>query len=295
MTIRHFKIFVAVAETGKMCTAAERLHISQPSVSQAIRELEEYYGVLLFERLSQRIYITEHGKDFLSYARRAVEAFEQAEKIAFGAAKREIVRIGGSVSVGTMLLPEIVKKLQQKQPDADIRVVVDNTTMIEKLVEQNELDIALVEGIVKSDRLIQQGILEDELMLVAGREHPFYFRKSVTIEELEGQSFISRENGSSERNQFEQFLAEHQIRMRSAWICSNTEAIKQAVLNGEGLAILSKLLIQKELESGVLKRVTVDGVTMKRTLKLIYNDKKYFNSAMNMFVELCGGKKEKML
>lgn len=287
MTIRHLKIFVTVAEMGKMRSAAERLHISQPSVSQAIREMEDYYGVQLFERLAQRIYITENGKNLLSYARHVVESFEQFEENAFCEAKKEIIRIGGSVSVGTVLLPKLLKQLKFEQKEAEIQVTVNNTAVIEKMIENNELDIAIVEGIVKNSRLVQKEIMEDELVLVAGKAHPFFNRASIQIEELEGQSFVSRENGSAERNQFEQYLLENQIKMKCTWVCSNTEAIKQAVLNGEGLAILSRMLIKKELKEEQFHVISVEGINIKRIIKMIYYENKYFNSTMQRFAEIC--------
>ena len=100
MTIRHLQIFVAVADCGKMRAAAERLHISQPSVSQAVRELESYYNIKLFERLSQRIYITETGKKLLPYARHIIDSFETMEGFINDTSSGNVIRVGGSVSVG---------------------------------------------------------------------------------------------------------------------------------------------------------------------------------------------------
>ena len=92
MTIRHLRIFIEVADTGKMSSAASNLYISQPTVSQAIKELEEYYGMLLFERLSKKLYITEKGKKLLSYARNVVKQFDDMEEMIFEAGYVEKIR-----------------------------------------------------------------------------------------------------------------------------------------------------------------------------------------------------------
>ena len=287
MNIRHLKIFVTVAECGKMRMAAQILHISQPSVSQAIQELESYYGIQLFDRLAQRIYITEMGKNLLPFARHIIDSYDSMEEFAFDASKKNIIRIGGSVSVGTVLLPEIIKKLKIQVPNIDIRVIVDNTTEIEQMVVNSEADIAVVEGMVENIDLVRKNIMVDELVLVVGKQHPFYKQPIISLEELAGKDLISRENGSAERNQFEHYLVEHDIHMISKWSCTNTEAIKQAVRGGEGIAILSKMLVGREVEEGDFHIVKVKDVDIKRNLKLIYHRNKYFTPSMDAFARIC--------
>ena len=287
MTIRHLQIFVAVADCGKMRAAAEKLHISQPSVSQAVRELEIYYNIKLFERLSQRIYITETGRKLLPYARHIIDSFESMEGFINDTSCGSVIRVGGSVSVGTRLLPPIIKRLEHEIPDVDVRVIVDNTAAIEGKIQTSELDIAVVEGIVRSDELVKKEIYDDELVLVVGPEHELFNHPSITLRELTNHALISRESGSVERNQFEQFLLEHDIRMKNKWSCSNTETIKKAVLNGEGIAILSRMVIEKEIAAGEVRALNVEDTRMKRKIKLIYHKNKYISQSMQQFIDIC--------
>lgn len=287
MTIRHLQIFVTVADCGKMRAAAEKLHISQPSVSQAIRELEHYYNIQLFERLSQRIYITETGKHLLPYARHIIDSFETMEGFLKDSSAGNTIRIGASVSVGTRLLPPMIKALERELPEADIRVTVDNTTVIEGMIQRSELDLAIVEGIVRSEELVKEDIYDDELLLVVGPEHKLFNCPDITLEELAKQALISRESGSVERNQFEQFLLEHEINMKNKWSCSNTETIKKAVLNGEGVAILSKLVIEKEVRQGKVRALNVANIQMKRKIKLIYHKNKFISHPMKKMITIC--------
>lgn len=287
MTVRHLQIFVTVADCGKMRAAAEKLHISQPSVSQAIRELESYYNVKLFERLSQRIYITETGSDLLPYARHIIDSFKKMEGFLKDSSAGNIIRVGGSVSVGTRLLPPIIKSLEKELPDVDVRVTVDNTTVIEGKIQRSELDIAIVEGIVRSDELIKKDVYDDELVLVAGPGHEFFDHPDIRLEDLTNRALISRETGSVERNQFEQFLLEHDIKMKNKWSCSNTETIKKAVLNGEGIAILSKMVIEKEIAGGKVRALNVAHVQMKRKINMIYHKNKFISQSMSRFIDIC--------
>ena len=287
MTIRHLQIFVAVADCGKMRAAAERLHISQPSVSQAVRELESYYNIKLFERLSQRIYITETGKKLLPYARHIIDSFETMEGFINDTSAGNVIRVGGSVSVGTRLLPPMIKSLENEDPDVDVCVIVDNTAAIEGKIQRSELDIAVVEGIVRSDELVKKDIYDDELVLVVGPEHELFNHPGIKLKELTKHALISRESGSVERNQFEQFLLEHDIKMKNKWSCSNTETIKKAVLNGEGIAILSRMVIEKEIAAGEVRVLNVENTRMKRKIKLIYHKNKYISQSMKQFIDIC--------
>ena len=287
MTIRHLQIFVAVADCGKMRAAAERLHISQPSVSQAVRELESYYNIKLFERLSQRIYITETGKKLLPYARHIIDSFETMEGFINDTSSGNVIRVGGSVSVGTRLLPPMIKSLENEVPDVDVCVIVDNTAAIEGKIQRSELDIAVVEGIVRSDELVKKDIYDDELVLVVGPEHELFNHPGIKLKELTKHALISRESGSVERNQFEQFLLEHDIKMKNKWSCSNTETIKKAVLNGEGIAILSRMVIEKEIAAGGVRVLNVENTRMKRKIKLIYHKNKYISQSMKQFIDIC--------
>lgn len=287
MTIRHLQIFVAVADCGKMRAAAERLHISQPSVSQAVRELESYYNIKLFERLSQRIYITETGKKLLPYARHIIDSFETMEGFINDTSSGNVIRVGGSVSVRTRLLPPMIKSLENEVPDVDVCVIVDNTAAIEGKIQRSELDIAVVEGIVRSDELVKKDIYDDELVLVVGPEHELFNHPGIKLKELTKHALISRESGSVERNQFEQFLLEHDIKMKNKWSCSNTETIKKAVLNGEGIAILSRMVIEKEIAAGEVRVLNVENTRMKRKIKLIYHKNKYISQSMKQFIDIC--------
>ena len=122
MTIRHLRIFLTVVECGAMRRAAEKLYISQPSVSQSIQELEKHYNAKLFDRLSQKLYLTESGERLLPYARQIIDLIDNVELIMRNLEASPRIRIGASVSVGTHLINNILDVFEAKLKDTDINV-----------------------------------------------------------------------------------------------------------------------------------------------------------------------------
>lgn len=286
MTLRHLKIFVTVAECGKMRKAAELLYISQPTVSQAIAELESYYGIKLFERLSQKIYLTENGEQLLRYARHIINSFENMDLEMKRAGSKPRIRLGGSVSVGTRFFEHIMTRMEEVIPEIDMRIVINNTECIEKMILKSELDLGIVEGMVQDKDLKKEPIFTDELVIVAGKTHPFYEREMIQLQELENQNYIAREDGSLWRNQYDNLLAEQNIKLTKKWNSSNTEPIKKAVIAGKGISIISKLLVENEIKEGVLRIVPVQGVKVEREVQLIYHKDKFVSPQLNTLMEV---------
>ncbi len=287
MTFRHLKIFVTVVKCGKMRQAAATLFLSQPTISQAIRELETYYGVKLFDRLSHKLYLTEDGQRLLAHAQHIVDAFEYLDYTMKQSGISSTLRMGGSVTVGTCLLHDIVTKIESSLKDIQVKVIVNNTSHIEQQILNSTIDVGIVEGLVKSKDLINIPIYEDELVVVVGRSHPFYQIQDLSISQLQGQSFISREEGSIERNQYEQYLMEKGVILNQTWSCTNTDAIKRAVMNGRGIAILSKLLIEKEVKNGELYILPIVDIKMSRDIQLIYHKDKFLSQPMQACIAIC--------
>ena len=286
MTIRHLQIFTAVADEMGMSAAAKKLHISQPTVSQAIGELEKYYGVKLFERLSRKICLTKEGELMLSFSRHILDSFEQMEKAMDQAVEKCNLRIGCSVTVGTCLINDILDQAKIRMPHLLISVVVANSSDIERAILCNEVDIGIVEGILKSSELLLTPVCEDELVVVCGRNHPLAQEKLVTLEMLAGQDYISRESGSAERNQLEKIFEEHELQLVRTFCSTNTEAIKNAVIRGRGIAVLSGRMIEKEQAAGDIVVLPIEGVKATRNINLAVHKNKYMSKSIKMMQEI---------
>lgn len=288
MTIRHLKIFIAVADAGKMSGAAEQLYVAQPTVSQAIAELESWYNVRLFERLKRKLFITSEGEKLLSYARHIVRLFDEMESGMRQAGQAPVLAIGATVTVGTCFIGPLVARWQSMEDGRRARVCVDNTTNIERKILRNELDVAVVEGAIESDDLVAQPVSKDEMVFIAPISHPLAGQR-VALHELKGEPFIPREGGSGTREIFVRMMRERQLSFHEAWTCNNSEAIKNAVMEGHGVSLISNLLVEKELREGRMGCIQVSDVPpILRHFRLIRHKDKYLSPALNSFIALCG-------
>ena len=286
MNIRHLKIFIMVANCNNMSLAADRLFISQPSVSQAIKEIEDYYEIKLFERLSKKLYITENGKLLLKYARHIISSFEDMEKELKNSSEKISLTIGATITVGTCMINDILTKIKNKNSKIDVKVVINNSSDIEKLILESNLDIGILEGKINNKDIIKTPIYRDELILVAGKTNKFYKREYIEIKELEGQNLILREEGSGSREIFDNVLKENNIHINEKMTSTDTEAIKNLVIEGHGLAVLSKLIVKKELERGTLKAISIKNVDLYRDIIIAYHKNKFISEHLKLLIDI---------
>ncbi|AYD39554.1 LysR family transcriptional regulator [Clostridium fermenticellae] len=287
MTLRHFNIFVAVCNKMNMTKAAESLFISQSAVSQAISELENHYGVRIFERLSRKLYLTQAGEKLLSYARYIIKLNTELENDMKTLYQKGSIRIGASVTVGAYVLPKLVSNFQKSNPETDIKVYEENTEKIEKMLLHDEIDIALVEGETTNPDILNKPFMDDELVLICGANHRFAKLPYVESHELEKEKFIIREKGSGTRKTFEDKMIENQLRWQVTWVCNNTDTIKIAVAEGLGVSVISRNSVINELASGIICEIPVKGIKFKRQFKIIYHKNKYLTETMKRFIALC--------
>jgi len=283
MTFRHFQIFLQVCDEGGMTKAAGKLHISQPSVSQAIKELEEHYGLRLFERLGKQLYLTAAGKELVHYARHAVRLTREAESALRSLSGASPLRVGATLTIGESIFVSLLCRFREKLPNQTVFSCIYNTAALEHALLRDELDLALVEGSIESEYLTERPFMEDELIFVAARGE----RKAMTEKDLGRCGFITREAGSGTRNLFEQTLVSHGIRPRIVGVYNNSASIKQAVVQGFGLTALSRRVLEPELTEGKLQEVRVPGIHFRRNFRLVHHCNKFITPAMEAFMELC--------
>ena len=237
MTIRHLTIFVAVADLGSMSAAAASLYLSQPTVSQAIRELEKHYNGLLFERLGKKLYLTERGQLLLPQARNLIRQFQQLEELMLNQGQSSTLKLGSTITVGTCLTPFLIPRLQKNCPEIRVHSYVSNTKDIEQKLLRSELDVGIVEGEILSPDLTVLPIIDDCLVLAVGKDHPFYGKKRIQVQDLVGEPFAMREQGSGTRQLFEEYAAKHHIFVQTVWEANSPRALLNAVLYDRVLAV----------------------------------------------------------
>lgn len=280
MTIRHLRIFVEVAETGKMSAAAERCFLSQPTVSQAIRELEEHYHVRLFERLSKRLYITPAGEQLLQYALRVLTQFDVLETDMEAYAASEQIRIGATITVGSCLLSSLLLDLKKLHPKLKTYAYVANTSLIEQKLLHSELDVALIEGVISSPDLIAIPVVDDFLVLATSMNHPLAKKKHIHMQELAQYDFVMREKGSGTRKLFEDYLHKYGVSCHIALEATCPDAFKNAILYNDCISAISVRLVEREVAQGQIHIIRNMESDWNRNFFLVYHKDKFYSEPM---------------
>jgi DNA-binding transcriptional LysR family regulator len=270
-----------------MTAAAKTLFMSQSAVSQAIAELEKYYDVNLFERLSRKLYITQEGEKLLNYALNITRMNTDLENDMKSLCKKGFIRIGASVTVGAYFLPQLITEFKKISPETEIIVFEDNTEKIELMILNSEIDIGLVEGEIVSSDIINEEFMDDELVLICGKNHEFSKLNIIKPFQLEQENFIIREKGSGTRKTFEDIMDKNNLSYKANWICNNADTIKLAVAEGHGISVISKLSVINEVKSNLLLEKKIKGIEFKRKFKLIYHKNKFFTEPINKLMDLC--------
>ena len=288
MTIRHMIIFRSICENGYNSTkAAETLHMTQPAVSLAIKELEQYYGVHLFDRIGRRLQITDAGKHFLQYAIHISDLFSDMETGLRDWDSKGVLRIGASITIGSQFLPRYVKAFTEICPGLDVRVTVDQSERLEQKIMANELDCALIEGIAHDPNIVSEAYMEDHLSVICSRDKGWKQGQVVSIEDFQRQRFLLREIGSGTREVFDRVVEQAGIHITPVWEAMSTTALVNAVINGLGIAVLPHRMILPALRQGLVCTVKVEGLSFSRNFHIIYHKDKFLTASAKRFINLC--------
>lgn len=280
------KIFEAVYRHSSVTRAAEELHLAQPSVSLSLRELEDYYGVQLFERIGRRILPTECGAQFYGYALHIVTLFEEMETKIRNWDTLGTLRIGTSITIGTHILPLLIRRFQAQYPSLRTEAVVNKSDTIEKLILDNAVDVGLIETRPGSPDVSSVPFMKDSLCAVVPPEHPLASRKEVSLEELARFPFLMRENGSAGRELLDACFSLLQMSVRPLWESSSTQAIVKAVSEGIGVAVLPRLLVEKDAREHTVVSLPLNP-PLQRDFHIIYHKSKYLTPNIQAFCSLC--------
>lgn len=284
MTLRHMEIFLAVYEYGSMRKAAEALYISQPTISGAIKEIEDEYQIRLFERLNHRLYITSEGEELVSYARHLLSLYREMDNKLKNHSAQTLLRIGATLTVGTCVLPQILGQIEAEEPEVETSVLVENTRSIEERIAKGELDIGFVEGEIHHPDLVTQPIIQDPMIAV--RSTPA--SHALTLSEFCATTpLLMREPGSGTRALLTERLHQESIAYQEKWVCSNTQALIHAAEAGLGGAIISRLLVQEAIAAKCLYEIPLSDCHFTRWFRLVWHKDKYQNHGFRTFCRYC--------
>jgi DNA-binding transcriptional LysR family regulator len=289
MTLRQLEIFLAVAREKSFSLAAKKIHLSQPTLSEHISELESELGKQLFFRHGRHrvVKVTEAGRVFEQFAERAVLSVEGARQALadLDGLTHGSVLIGASTTPGLYVLPRIIAAFRTKYPGVDVKLQIANSQTIEGRVRERELDLGIVGGhaLRPGQECLAAGML-DELVLIVSPAHSWARRREVTPESLADEPLLVREEGSATRSVTERAL--ERVKFRVAMELDHTEAIKQGVMAGLGVAFVSLYAVQGEIAAGRLRALRLRGVRIRRHFHVIHHEARRITASARAFMQL---------
>jgi DNA-binding transcriptional LysR family regulator len=293
MTIHHLQVFLEVYRTQNITEASEKLHITQPTVTRTVQEIERYYGVRLFDRINCRIYRTEGSEQFYAQALHIVELFDSMEKEMKNWDEFGALRVGSTITLGNVMLPEIVSEFMKRHPGFHLKVRISNGADLQQALINNHLDIALIEGGVTEEQLLKEAFHEDRLVLILPPGSPLMKKKNLKLEDLADEKFIMRETGSMGRSFVDDTFRFHEMAMNPIWESASTQAIIRAVHAGLGISFLPEKLIGEAAEKGDIETRTVRNAPMERKNYLVWHKNKFLTKAAKEFMQISRGIAEK--
>jgi DNA-binding transcriptional LysR family regulator len=286
MSIRHLRIFLAVYQEMNITKAAAKLHLAQPSVSLAIKELEENYHIQLFDRINRRLFITQKGEAFYEYAFHIVSLFDEMENRMVSQDIPLGINLGSSITIGNYVVPQILQKFHKMYPSCQVHVQVQNSKQIVQGVIKNELDLGVVEDQVLNNHLIAVPFMQDRLYFLCSSKHPLAKKKCIGLEEICEYPFLMREPGSAAREITDGLLKSRQLKPYILWESVSNQAILQALKSNNGIAIMSGKLAEEEVNKGNIVMLPCNPDVFQRDFTLIYYKKKYRTLALEKLVQL---------
>ncbi len=284
LTIRQLRVFEAVAQHSSFTKAADELYLSQPAVSMQIKQLEENVGLPLFEKMGRKIHLTEAGRELHIYGKAIFRQLDEMEEVL--EAQKGVSRGRLDIAVAstiTCFAPRAMGLFFRRYPGVKLSLEVTNRKNLMRLLEANEKDIILMGKPPESLDLESVPFMDNPLVVIAPTSHPLAKEKNIPLERIAEETFLVREMGSGTRLAMERFFDENGITPVKGMEMVGSEAIKQAVRAGLGLAVVSTHTIDLELETGRLVVLDIEGFPLMRKWFMVHRRGKRLSPSAQAF------------
>lgn len=285
MTVRHLKVFVCVCKHSSITKAAEELFVAQPAISNTISEIEKHYNIILFDRINQRLHITEEGKLLLMKAKEVLSAFEEFELQAQSVSVKPLLKIGSSISIGRQQVPNLIKLLKEKYVDVNFQISVNQTAVIEEKILNGGLDFAFIQGKPSNSNIKSKAVAKNLLVAVCGSNFPI--ASSVTLKQLCKYDMLLREDGSISREFLSHVFSLHGINVTPIMESVSNQALISATRENLGVTILPLALVSSRIKRGQLKKIEITDCDFSRNVYIIYHKNKKFNGIKKDIFNFC--------
>jgi DNA-binding transcriptional LysR family regulator len=288
MNLNHLRIFASVAHHGSLTRAARDLRVSQPAVSKQLADLEQDLATRLVDRLPRGVRLTAAGELLVAHAQRILQEERTAEQELrdLRGLGRGTLSVGASTTIGSYLVPSLFGELHRLHPGVQLALEIANSAAVQTAVLSSRIDVGLIEGFVASDMLAFETLAADELIAIVEPGHPALERAPLRATALRGLPLLMREPGSGSRDVIEATLRERNIEIAPVMSLGSTEAIKNAVRHGLGIAFVSRLTVEHELASRRLIELPFSDLQVRRDLYLVTLKGKRHSPAAGAFIAL---------
>ena len=290
MTIQQMEAMIALVEEGSFSRAAKTMLLTQPALTKKIQNAEDYLGVRLVNRSSAGVSLTSEGKIVYDYARRVVKLRDEAKEkvLALNKDARGNIYLSASTIPANYILPRALSEFRQTNLDIRIHIKTADSEEAMHMVLDNEVEMGFIGKKPVNKKLESLTLWKDRLGLFVLKTHPWRKKKSIALPELFKEPFVIREKGSATRELFESYLKNSKsINLSQFNICGelgSSEAIKEAIISGLGVSVISIHAVWRELSQGLLFEVPIQGCTMERNFYLIYKNQFDFRPFHKTFI-----------
>ncbi len=292
VNLNQLRIFEAVAQTHSFTRAANAVNLTQPGISKHVKQMEEYFGVPLFDRLGKKVALTEAGEILFEATREimaSITAAEQRIEELKGLHGGKLV-LGASFPIGIYVLPGILARFRKQYPEVEVTLDISLSERIVTRILANKLDAGLVSHEVHDPRLFSRQFMTDELIAIAPSNHPWTRKKRIKPRDLLGETFIAAARGAGTRAVVEERFKSQGIELKNVVDFGNTEGVKRAVEAGLGVSVQSRSVVQREISAGSLTGVALGGMDNKVTYFYVCRSDKYLSHATKAFLAMLLGR-----
>jgi DNA-binding transcriptional LysR family regulator len=287
MNLNQLKIFYMAAKNGNLSLAAKELFITQPAVTKGIQRLQEFYDMKFVDHVGKKLVLTDAGEVLYEISEKIFELENQAEESIrdFQQRKRGHIRILSSESFGDYYLPRIIIPFSQAYPMVRITMNILPTEQVVSHTATLNNDLGFISYPVQHDKLRVKEILEDQLVIIAPTDHPLALRNKLEPADLAGQLLIMHEKGSAPRKAIDDYIRKHQVSVRIPLELSSNRAIKRAVEDGIGIALVSRKVANEEIRAGRLAAISLSDPFMIRKFYMVHHKDKYLSESLQKFID----------
>ncbi len=286
VTLRQLQIFEMVVRLGGHTRAAQALHLTQPTVSMQIKKLSEALGLPLLEQVGRNVHTTAVGRDVYVAAQeilRRMTALEDSASERQGVVKDELhIAV---ITTAKYFMPRLLGAFIAQHPRVNPRLIVTNRAKVLQRLKSNEDDLLIMGQVPKQLAVEAYPFIDNELTVVASPEHPLSGARNITLEKLSQERFLVRESGSGTRQAVDRLFAERDIKVTPYMELGSSEAIKQGVMAGLGISILSRRNLRLELLGQHIVILDVEGFPLIRRWYAVHLKKKRLSLAARTFLE----------